>query len=1262
MTWVVIAVAASFSLLLLSLRYWLLPEIEQYRESIASAISHASGQYVTIGKISANWDGFRPHMMMRAIRVHDKDGDIMLLLHRLEGTLSWRSIVHGKLHFREIEIDQPDLIVRRDAEGMIHVAGFALNKEWTGNENGLSDWLLNQRRVLINNASILWQDDQRGAPELDLLVNLRLENRGSHHRFGLNAVAPAELATRLDIRGDFTSVSFDNPALWQGRLFTQIDHADVAALSLWLPFPPEIKLSRGGGALRMWAGIDGEDIKKITVDMRLRDVKTRLASDLPELSVAHLRGRVGWRQIRHGSTEGIEIFSKGLSASLRNKQELRPLNFSLQLIPSQRGKPGSGKLSLDTLNLESVVGLAKYFPLDAPLRERLHKLSPRGQVHHIRAKWRDEWSTPTTFSAKGGFTNLGMKESGALPAFRGITGNADIGEHGGTLSLNSQNAILDFSHVFKEPLKLETLTGQASWNRLADNDSLVFKFSNISFSNDHAAGSAYGSYRSTSHGPGVLDLAGHVTRADARYLVHHLPQGTNSRSRDWLENSIAGGEFSDIRLHLKGDLSNFPFVRRNGIFRLHAKASEVTLDNIPQWPRIENISGHLQFHRGRMEFDTSHATIQGANLSRGKVYIADITAADALMKGEVEASGATGEFMRLAAQNMAPNRYEGLVNDISVTGNGQLQLQLDIPLHHPGAMKLSGSYQFIDNEVHLGPKIPGADSINGTVTFTEAGIRMENVTARLLGGPASINSVDMPDGSTRLSAHGRINLDNSDLSWQRGDPPAAQSWTRRLRGSADWRAAINVKETLVDVSIESSLRGITSDLPEPFSKASTDSALLRFERKAVGPDRDELTFRYGNVVTAKLARIQDEAGKYQTEHGIVTFGGTPLSLTGKPGISVQGRLSSLNLDRWRGLLMQLNDGSTFSSNLTNINLDIGAVEFLGRRFDNLTLNARKEDRGWHSSIASNEVSGDVHWDPSADGKLVARLNRLVIPGRSSPKSSPETLPQQQEKNLPILDVTADIFLVGGKNLGKLELTAKPQEQNWRIQKLHITSPDSSITARGLWQSRAAPPRVQVALTLEASNIGKFLTRLGHPERVKRGSGKIEGVLSWHGSPLSIDYATLSGSFKINAKRGQFPKFEPGIGRLFGIFDLRALPRRITLDFHDVFSEGFGFDDISGDVRIAQGVASTDDLKVDGPAAKVVMNGELNLEAETQELHIKVTPSYGLAAPVVGMASVIASTAFQNPVTSSEYNVTGTWTDPVVTKLSRWPRESGQDER
>jgi uncharacterized protein YhdP len=559
----------------------------------------------------------------------------------------------------------------------------------------------------------------------------------------------------------------------------------------------------------------------------------------------------------------------------------------------------------------------------------------------------------------------------------------------------------------------------------------------------------------------------------------------------------------------------------------------------------------------------------------------------------------------------------------------------------------------MNNRIDPGPHIPELEQLNGALTFTGSEIRTKNLSGRLLGGPVLITSSDMPGGGIRFSAIGRVNFDNLNEASQASTSRSAPFWTRHVHGSSDWQAAVLVDNRSTNVIVESSLKGISSDLPEPLSKAAHDAIPVKFERKATGIQSEELHLSYGERIKAKIRRDRDNAGHFYMERGSVVFGPSTVFPPEEPGIVIKGALPVLNLDRWRLLLKQLEIQSAAPSSLSGLNLYIGSLGFLGRQFDDVRLDADRKDGLWYCMIASEKVNGGITWNPSGTGKIVARLNRLIIPAISP--SGPGTVPRsgQQEKDLPALDVIADDFVFGEKQLGKLELVANQEERNWYIDKLHIVNPDSSITMRGLWTSRAATPQTQATVMLEADDIGKFLERLGLPDRITSGSGTLEGILSWQGDPLSIDYSTLSGRFKLDARRGQFPGFEPGIGRLFGIFNLRSLPRRITLDFRDVFSEGFGFDDISGSINIASGIASTDELKINGPAARVTMNGQMNLEAETQKLHIRVTPSYGLASPVIGMASVIASTAMkQTSAPSRDYNITGTWADPVVTRIGQ----------
>ncbi|MGA0002158.1 MAG: AsmA-like C-terminal region-containing protein, partial [Steroidobacteraceae bacterium] len=177
-------------------------------------------------------------------------------------------------------------------------------------------------------------------------------------------------------------------------------------------------------------------------------------------------------------------------------------------------------------------------------------------------------------------------------------------------------------------------------------------------------------------------------------------------------------------------------------------------------------------------------------------------------------------------------------------------------------------------------------------------------------------------------------------------------------------------------------------------------------------------------------------------------------------------------------------------------------------------------------------------------------------------------------DLPALDVVIDEFHLASLVLGRLELQATPQQSDWRIERLRLSNPESVLNLDGVWQSWLTRPGTQVNVRLEVSDVGRFLTRLGYPEGVRRGTAKVEGNLSWAGSPQRIDYPTLSGNFVLDAAKGQFVKLEPGIGKLLGILSLQSLPRRLTLDFRDIFSEGLAFDEIVGAIKVAKGIAMT----------------------------------------------------------------------------------------
>ena len=131
-----------------------------------------------------------------------------------------------------------------------------------------------------------------------------------------------------------------------------------------------------------------------------------------------------------------------------------------------------------------------------------------------------------------------------------------------------------------------------------------------------------------------------------------------------------------------------------------------------------------------------------------------------------------------------------------------------------------------------------------------------------------------------------------------------------------------------------------------------------------------------------------------------------------------------------------------------------------------------------------------------------------------------------------------------------------------------------------------------------------------------------------------------------------------------MLSLQALPRRLTLDFRDVFSEGFSFDFVRGDVAIEQGVARSNNLQLKGVTAAVLMDGRADLARETQAIRVVVVPELnaGTASliasvinPAVGLGTFLAQWLLRRPLmdaATQEFQVDGSWADPVIRRVDR----------
>lgn len=1284
--WSAVAVYFAFAFLVLGLRYWVLPNIDRYTPDIEKAVSHSFGEKVTVGGIEAGWQGLRPQLALSDVKIHDREGRVALALPSVEAIVSWTSVALGAVHFDTLAFDSPALEVRRDAQGRLFVGGFELKHDAERSDS--SGWLLSQREIVIRDATLSWDDALRGAPTLALTgVNLTLQNSGNRHRFALHAATAPELASALDIRGEFFGNSLDQLREWNGRLYAELGHTDLAGWRRWVDYPLEIR--SGKGAVRLWLGLAQGEVNDVTADVALAGVAARLAPGLPLLELEYLKGRLGGKK----SKLLLEAFARQVTLKASGAAGgasviLTPGDFLLDWEPGTNGNPGSGKMQANAIDLGPVSQLLAFMPVPQEVRTRLAASEPRGNVFDTHFTWTGDLAHPERYSARGRVDKLGARPYEPVPGFDGLSGQFDATEKGGTLVLASDKVTLELPRLLpEEKISLDTLTGQIGWRNLPQGVEL--RFSNVSLANAEMAGTLFGSYnaRAGEPGPGTIDLTGNLTRAEARAAYRYIPR-LPPAAVAYLKSAILAGSSNDLRLRLKGDLRRFPFAdAKQGTFQVSARVAGGSVNYAPAWPGLRDITGELLIDGRSLRVTATRALILGARASNTRVAIPDLFGGNELLQVEGQAEGQTGEFLEIVRASPIADWVEGAVDDIKAAGSGRLQLKFDLPLRRPEQVKVAGSFQIIANQLDVAREFPTLSQVNGRLEFSETGLNARNVTAQFLGGAATLGlsagkeGVSLTAGGTSSAAAVR----------QAFDIPLLQ----HASGNAAWRATIGVRKRQIDVTVESLLAGVAIGLPAPLGKAAGDSMPLRVTRRsgsaaeargsAPAIRRDDIGFSLGSVVNGRVVR-RLEGDRYVLERGGIGLG--EAAVMPGAGMAINGALEYVNFNQWQDILAELpartsspqtsataplQPGQTGNSatspaagasparpggtGMLTVNVRVGALDFGARRLNDLALRLGTSGEDWSGTVEARELGGAVTWRPEGRGRIEARLRHFTIPDQAPGVEQAPALASPRE--LPAIDLVAENFSSRDKPLGRLEVVAVNEARDWRINKLVLSNAESTLSASGVWQNWAARPSISVNIALDVEDVGAYLDRYGYVGAVRRGSAKMEGKIGWVGGPQAVDYPTLTGNVSLSANKGQFLKADPGVAKLLGIFSLQSL---LSFDLRDIFAEGFAFDTLGANFKIEKGRMTTDDFRMRGPAAQVAMTGDVNLAGETQNLRLRVIPSLGdsastfaalLVNPLVGLGALIAQRLLKDPlgqIFSFEYVVTGGWSDPKVERV------------
>jgi uncharacterized protein (TIGR02099 family) len=1251
----------------------LLPLAERNPDRIAEWLSARAGRPVAFDRLDTEWTRRGPLLRLDGLRVGEGEGVIAIgaaeiLVSQYAGLLPGRS-------FTELRVRNLALTLERSEDGRWQVRGLpgqAQGGDPLAALEGLGELQVIDARLGISAPSL---GIEATVPDVDL----RLQVDGARVRSGLRARMHREAAP-VDVVLDFDRERGD------GRLYAAARKADLADWSTLLRVAG-VTVAGGRGRAELWASIRKRQVAAISVEGDLEDLRLRGApfpsssaatgtpvAAVPMAVFARLKTTAHWR----AEKDGWRLDAPSLQVHADANR--RPQVLDGLVIAGGR-RYGLRAERIDAGPLFAVFALSDR--LDPKLRSWLGAAKPGAVLEQVRV---------------GGLRGGAMHAAASVRGlhFAPVGHSPGIADLGGDLHGDGEGLVFAFDPTVQMrfdwpsgfgPTHVVGLRGEAiAWREDGGwrVETPALRIDGEGYGADLRGGLWF-------QGDGTaprIDVAADLDDAMAPTAKRFWPKHAMSPAlMHWLNTALIAGRVRGGRAVIAGELEQWPFkvvggAAPNGVFDARATLQDMRVKFHREWPATGDMDADIVFAGNGF-------TVAG-KAALAEVGIRDFSAGiddfnDGALEIEAHADADAAKLLALMRESPLRREHAGILSTLSASGPAAVDFALALPLHGPqsqraridGAIDLRGA-RLAESEWKL-----AFSGVSGKARYDHNGFSADGLRAQydrqegklsLRAGPGHVR--DKRQGfEAELEASMTTDdllARSPDLAWLKPHVRGRSRWTAGIAipaGAAPANAAsagAKIPKPTAQITrllLRSDLLGTTLDLPAPLDKAATTAL----------PTTLDLQFPLGKgeIALAFGQRLALRARDTQGQLGIrAAFGSDRVLETPPPsGLIIGGRASTLDAIGW--IALTHGDGGKRLA-LRRADVVADRLSLIGGQFVDTRLQIAPANGGLAVQLDGAALAGALLVPEGESGTIAGRLQRLHWRRAPAPVAVPAsaTVPVAGDNSfdpakIPAINLRVDDLRIAQAALGEAQFRSRPTVSGMEIVQLQTRAPKRRIDAAGDWSGLGAAARTRVGATFVSDDFGTLLDEFGMGGRVGGGKGEVRFDANWPGTPMAFQLGALEGTLRIDVRDGRLVEVEPGgTGRMLGLLSLAQLPRRLTLDFRDFFSKGFAFNTLGGNVRFAGGSARSDDLAIDGPAARINIRGAANLRAQTFDQTIEVLPKAGnlltavgaiAGGPVGAAVGAVANAVLQKPLgqaAAKNYRVTGSWKDPKVEVMER----------
>ncbi|MCG9695495.1 YhdP family protein [Shewanella sp. Isolate11] len=1299
--WQSVAIILVVFALSVSLFRGLLPKLDQVRHDLADYVEQQYQVKVYVKELAAEWQAFGPALTVRHLVLPPQENlPITMIVDNVHVKLDfWQSLLSRSPQIENVIFEGVNVALDMDklnqstsesnSDTDVDAAPQATNVDW------VYRLLLEQlERFSITDVTVQLNSQSGHQYRPIHINNLRWRNRGESHRgqgqlYLDKAASEVEsLSLHVDVSGNG-----NRPDSLSGQIYLAAKSLDLGEWASRQVNPYNKKQAlplEGVVNLEAWLAFANRQITAANVafhpswlqwQLNGAQQKFELKSGLIDLSPT----AKGWQLMSHDL------------AFATNGNDWPEFN----LLATQ--SDGHLRASLNELDTSVLLPLLPLFPgMSLEGLNHWQAMSPTGQIKDLRLDYQPDGKV--LFSAEG--KQLAWQFAEGIPGSTAIDLQLGLSDNKLYISLPEQQYNIDFDTGFEAPIHL---SGQAFSVKYAlDTAELIapkVRLENNDLKLDAAMKMQFADET-------YLSLAADVDVKNAANAYLYFPKHAMSEELvAYLTGAIKAGESDDAKVVWNGALADFPYADNSGVFQAGFSLKQARYRFQPDWPEVTDLSLKALFENASMGIWVDKGQLMDVAADGAYVGIPEMSLHSELeVKADLHTAGAAAKTVLL--DSPLKDSVGATLQVVQVQGEVDGKLDLTIPLYEGGEEQIRGSVKFSDTPVYISEPGVQLTKVNGQVYFVNDVVTGEAIEAKLFEQPIKL-SFD----TGKLNKNYGLNVD-LEGQWQLDTLPESLDNPLKgyYQGTADWQGALSlIFDPIgyrIQAQVHSDLAGVSLTLPGAFAKAADSKRDLSIE--LIGDNKQ-------SSLGAKLGdQFEFWGGFNEQSEGKIAHYDLLLGRTFKPGDELQRDKGHLQLDlpatdlaEWLPIITgfiddipssdavlqqhesavesaqansESDDSVTLSISedeatvattqqgyfppLVTIDGQFQQLMILGLPMNQLNLHAYPTDHGWRFEGQAQEFDGRVDLYPnwSTQGiKIVAK--RLAFSPQFKASDEAKFSSDTVLSNLPPLAVDVDEFSVEGKALGHLVLQGTPVDGDYHIQTVSLDTQDSRLNGKGAWFNNDGQNLTELELDLKVKNFDEISERLGLGSGLREAPLDLQANLSWSGAPYDFALDTLNGKIDYKLGKGHLSEVSDKGARIFSLFSLDSLLRKLSLDFSDVFGKGLYFDSFDGTLNVDNGVMKTTNSEMQAVAGNMKVRGYTDLTTESLNYDIRFVPKLASSVPTVVLLSTggwtlglgaFALTKVLEPVieviSEIRFRLTGTMSEPKLEELERKSKE------